>query len=205
MGDKAYLARAIPNTEEFGVIPNENKTPYVDIRIQLFDEDENPTDVVTWRGWCSAKAVPGTYERLRMLGARVADDDIGDLEGLGTKKVSVTITTDRFGTWVEYMNPIGGRTSNGQTKMSGADLDGFRAKMKAQIAAARIAAGSVAPAPSATPLAPASGGTKKPFNWKPPAADPLPAGQLPAALEAEMAQAAALAGEPAPKLDDIPF
>lgn len=175
MADKAYLAKAVPGSEEFGVIPNENQTPYVNVKIQLFDDNEVPTDEVTWRGWCSPKALQGTYERLRMLGARVADDDIADLVGLGSKKVNVTLETDRFGTRVQYINPLGGRVASSDTKMTGAALDAFRAKMKSQIAAARIATGNAiqAPAPSATPFAP-SGGTKKPFNWTPPAAAPAP-------------------------------
>jgi hypothetical protein len=176
---KNAKGRAIPERVGFSE-SKEKKTPYIEVMIQTLKEDGSLDEVIPWQGWLTPTAITNTIEQLKLLGARVGNDEIDDLVGIGSKEANVRIELNaQYGNRVAFIDPPGRSTIREDRRIQGAGLTALKAQMKNYAAAAR--GGARPPQPAEAP------------PWSPPPAELPSAGGPPAYTPAP------------PQNDDIPF
>jgi hypothetical protein len=162
---KYASGRAIPNAVDFGE-SKERKTPFIEVQIQTYKPDGTDDEVIPFKGSITQDAIRYTIDALRLLGARCAGEDFGDLEGLGSKIANLKIEVHpQYGTRVQYINPPGRSSVRDDSRIAGDKLAALRASMK------KIAAGASvptrAPVPSATPPWQQNGPAASAPPWQP--------------------------------------
>lgn len=144
-----YLARAIPDTVNFGESSNNNEQ--VAVSFDFLDGNGDATgDRMTWFGsLAEGKAQDITIEALRNAGARL-DGSIFDLEGLGSVEVELVVDWNEYNgkrnLRINWVNAAGGQRFTFKTQLDDKGKKALDAKLKAKLGAKLGGAPKPAPA-----------------------------------------------------------
>ncbi len=138
MKDGNYTGRAtgrrIDNNEgdvRFGRGPNGEQ-----IAVRIKNEHDEPTWFVG--SFASDKAVEITVRQLRDMGARIADGDVFDLEGLGDKEFPFRVYSEEYpvgsGTMKQKV-AIGGGNFKFKDELDGGGMEALRQRLRGRILA----------------------------------------------------------------------
>lgn len=179
-----YQGKATGN-HTWGETPN--GTTYVAVDVNLFDDKGQNAGTITHKFFFSAKSqenVRISIEGLKLLGARIMNNDVTDLYGLGSTTAGIVTQTTQYGEEIRYINPPGPRARGvkDEEKLSADKLAAFRARMMPLVAGITASSGA-APANTQQSVArpPQPRGAQAPTGAAPwdrqPAAQPATASQ----------------------------
>jgi hypothetical protein len=132
-----FEAKALkPKTPEeaVGRLNNDNATPYVFLTFQI-TAGEFTGKRVNWKGWLTDNARERTIESLSFCGARMADGDFTDLDGVDSNAVQIVVDEREYNSKqiseVQFVNRIGGVRVENQVGKSA--LDRLREQCRAAV------------------------------------------------------------------------
>jgi hypothetical protein len=159
-----YEARAIkPGKDDkfLGVLANDKKTEYLQLSFRI-ESGPYAGKVLTWKGFLSDKAHEFTVQALGYCGARMANGDFMDLEGVDSNVVQIVVDVSQFpdqrtgevkeASQVQFVNPLSGKIK-AENQADSSVVSRLRERCRAAALKAKGGGGSV----------PTSGGNDIPF------------------------------------------
>lgn len=140
-----YRARALKDSADFGN-STEKGTPFVRIDFEIAD-GEHKGQVLPWDGYFTGEALARTIESMQSCGCTFPDNDITNLEGLGSNEVRIEVEHQTYTNknseqktfarvaWVNSLT----RGINPEAKMDEANKAAFKQRMMGQLIAVKQA------------------------------------------------------------------